>query len=151
MENRVYKVKDNVDFNVFGEIGYEIFVGTLIIYKVQVIDIDSEPVMIMKKNYYNNKDWQDVYYKAHKKDYNKIGLKIQNGEPKQDKNYEMLLTSWRIQINLADDKWLGFKPADPFFIATYYNADILDKYCGEEIKFLKEKDLIEEISVSDEN
>lgn len=149
--DKVYKIKNLSEETVkkFEENGYCMFPGTQTIAKIikQEIDKSDLPQQFLDA-YYNNPEWKKKFYNTHKKLVKEqLGLQYKAGEIKMTKKFQKILENWRIQIDLADDPWLGFTSADPFDQRVFFNVAVLDKYCEEEIKSLKEQDLIEELSV----
>ena len=63
------------------------------------------------------------------------------------KKFKSIITDWLVEADFLEDRWLGFRSADPFDSRIFYNVSVLNKYCEQEIKELKEAELIEEIEV----
>ena len=100
------------------------------------------------KGIYSNLEWKEKFYDKHKDRIKEaIGLKYnRKGEVVLTKKFKEFLANWRIQIDF-DDRWIGFTSADPFDHNVYYAKQVLDNYCGDVIKDLLEKELIEVIEV----
>ena len=147
----VYKVKENIDLNEFAKLGYDVTPGEhLILFKFIPQNIDGEAVRFLMDTYYNNKQWKKHFYDKNRKEFiKKMNLRYdkKTGEIIMNDTFEMVLTNWRIEIDTDEDGWVGFKPLDPFNTNIYYGCGILDKFCGEEIKILLEKELIDKIEV----
>lgn len=149
MGNLIYKVKDNIDINEFGKIGYDIFPQSNdIVFKFVPQPLEGEVVQGSLNGIYNNQKWIKQFYNANKKRVKEaIGLKYnKKGEAVLTKRFVEVLTNWRIQIDF-EDRWVGFKSLDPFDNQVFYAKQVLDLYCEEEIKFLLEKGVIETIEV----
>lgn len=148
---KVYKLKDDSTdtLNKVAECGFDLIDGTLIMFKIVPQPLDSEPVQALLDKYYNNIEWQQRFYKYHRKDFIKdFDLKYDNkGRIKDSKKFKQMLCAWRIEIDPKDDYWLGFRAMDPHISFAWYGAYYMDKYCLEEINKLKEVGVIEEIEV----
>lgn len=154
MSDKVYKIKDNIDINYFGTINYDLFPNTTsIVFKIIPQPIEGELAQATLKNIYNNPLWKERFYEKYKKRLiQELGLKYgKDGKAILSKKFESILTKWRIQIDFQDDRWVGFTSLDFFDNSVYYNTKVLDKYCHDEIQFLKSLDLLEEVDVSDYN
>lgn len=149
MGNLIYKVKDNIDINVFGRIGYDLFPETNnVVIKFVEQDIKSDIVQGTLRGIYQNKNWKEQFYDKYEDRIKEImGLRYnKKGKAILTKKFKEYLVSWRIQIDF-DDRWIGFTSADPFDHNIYYAKQVLDTYCETVIKDLLEKDLIEVIEV----
>ena len=149
MGNLIYKVKDDIDINVFGRIDFDLFPETNnVIFKVVPQDIESDIVQGTLRGIYANQEWRTKFYDKYKSRIKEvIGLKYnKRGEPILNEKFKNVLFNWRIQIDF-DDRWIGFTSADPFDHNIYYAKQVLDTYCETVIKDLLEKDLIETIEV----
>lgn len=154
--NTVYRVKENVDINEFGKIGYDLIPnGGRTIIKIIEQPIDGELAHKMLEQMYENQQWKDLFYKKHKQALrDTLGLRYnkRTGKAILNEKFSNVLTKWYITIDLDvdDDRWIGFRSLDKFDTSVFYSAkEVLDKYCAEEIKMLKEKDFIEEIEVGE--
>lgn len=151
MADIIYKLKENIDLNKLGELHFDVLPGKsdLILFKIVTQDFDSEIVQHTLTRLYKNRDWIEQIYNKNK-DYLKDYLSLE-----YDKDYNIIynskfkemICSWRIQIDKADCDWLGFTSMDFNDTTTFYNKNILDKFCKEEIELLKQNDLIEEYEV----
>lgn len=154
---KIYKIKDEADIDSFGELKYEMIdasegAGTVPDYKIIKTvpqDIKSELPQLIINGVYSNPEWIKKFYVNNKETFRKVlGLSYGiNGKIKMSKKFKAICEGWRITIDPFGDKWLGFESIDPFDQRVFYNASILDKYCGEEIKTLLDKGLIEIIEV----
>ena len=149
MSDLIYKVKDNININDFGKIGYDIFPQTNdVVFKFIPQPLDGEVVQGSLNGIYNNPEWRTKFYNPNKKRVKEsIGLKYnRRGEAILNKRFVEVLTNWRVQIDF-EDRWVGFKSLDPFDNQIFYAKDVLDRYCGEEIKFLLDKGVLETAEV----
>ncbi len=69
------------------------------------------------------------------------------GNLKLTPKFTEMISNWQILIELKGDRWVGFSSLDMSDTSIYYNKDLLDKYFPEEIALLKERNLIEEVEV----
>lgn len=146
----IYKFKEDTDFNKLAELGWDIIPNEhdLIFFKTVPQPNDGDLYRFLLIQYYKNEDWKKSIYSKYKKELNKIGVKYdKNGIIKKTKELEILLTMWRLETNENDGYWLGLKSADPYDNNYFYSKNIIDRYCEQEVKKLKELDLIEEIEV----
>lgn len=149
----VYKIKEGADLNKFAEKGYEIVqVGSYpVMIKIIPQDFDGELVQGTLKNIYNNNEWRKRIYSYHKKAIKEaLDLDYKRGKAVITDKFRHVLTDWRIQVEIFDDAWLGFKSMDKFEQKIYYNSCYLDRYCADEIKDLLADDLIELIEIEQE-
>ena len=151
---KIYRFKEDTDFNEIAKIGWDVMPksdANLTFFKFLEQPKDSELYNSLLNNYYKNEEWiKRVYNKNKKEIINAIGLKYnKNGIMKMNEKIEMVLTMWRLETEAADDFWICLKSADPFDRHHYYNKEVIDKYCAEEIKKLNELGLIEEIEVEE--
>lgn len=151
MGNLIYKIKDDVNFNKLGELGWDIIPGNdgkLIFLKFSIQPENGDLYIQLLQAYYLNSEWIRKVYNANKKGFKeKLGLRYtKKGKIMPNKKFEKALTHWIMEIS-EEDRWIGFTSYDPFDLKTYYGKPILDRYCEEELKLLKENDLIEEYEV----
>lgn len=153
MGDIVYRIKSDADLNKLGELGWDVIPnekGELTFLKFAVQPINGELVKQLLDNYYKNEEWKKLVYKNYKKEFkDKIGLRYdKKGNIVPSKKFNKALTHWILEIN-ENDKWIGFQTYDPLDMSIYYAKVNLDKYCEEDIKILKENDLIEEFEVTE--
>ena len=147
----VYKIKENVDLNKLEEIGYTLFEDTFTAVKVVTQPLEGAAVQHLLNNYYENPKWIKSVYKNSKKRLKKeLGLEYSK-ENKLIFTQKLIeiLTTWFIQIDKSEDKWVGFTSGDKFDTNVFYGKKVLDTYCQEEIELLKKHDLIEELYVEE--
>lgn len=149
----IYRLKEDIDFNKLAEIGWDVVPNNanLTFFKIIPQPIGGDLYQYLWTRIYNNPDWKKQIYDNHKKDIiEAIGLKYnKNGIIKMNSKLETMLVSWRLEVEEAEDLWLGLKSADPFDRNYFYSKKLIDKYCSEEVAKLKELDLIEEIEVEE--
>lgn len=149
----VYKIKDDIDFNELGKLGWDIVpnFNNLIFFKIVEQPLDSELPQLLLKNFYKNPRWiKEIYNKNKKEIVKQIGLEYdKNGEIIMSEKFVDTLKTWMLELDLSDSNWIGFKNLDIFNKNVMYNCKILDKFCENEIKLLKENNLIEEYEVGD--
>lgn len=148
--DKVYKIKDEVDNNVFGEIGYEMIpTADYTIVKVYELGIDHDLPQYKIKQFYGNPEWRDKIYKPNRKVFReRFDLRYdKGGNLKLTPKFTEMITNWQVLIELKGDRWVGFSSLDMSDTSIYYNKELLDKYFPEEIALLKERDLIEEVEV----
>lgn len=150
----VYKLKDDVDVNKFGELGYDIVPlpdSSVVLIKLVPQDFNSDLVQGSLAGIYNNPDFINRIYTPNKKTFvDGCGLTYdKNGKAKLTKKFVSMLTTWRIQIEPFGDKWIGFSSMDPYDSRIYYASRHLEQYCTEDMKLLKDNDLIERILVQE--
>jgi hypothetical protein len=147
----IYKFKIDTDFNELAKLGWDIIPSEidLIFFKTVPQPIDGDLYRYLLINFYKNEEWKDKFYKKNEKEITKnVGVKYdKNGILKMTPKLEMNLRMWRLETNRNDDFWLGLKSADPYDNNYFYSKKLIDKYCEEEVKKLKELGLIEEIEV----
>lgn len=149
--DKVYKIKDTVDNNLFGEIGYDLIPTLdLTVVKVVPLDYEHELVQYKIKQFYNNPEWRDKFYKPNKKIFKeRFDLRYsRDGQLKPTPTFIEMITNWQLLIELKGDRWLGFSTLDTSDSSVYYNKDLLDKYFPEEIEELKKRDVLEEVEVT---
>ena len=145
----VYKLKEDIEYNKLAELGFDVIpyeLGTMVFFKIVPQDLNGDAVKQMLDNFYLNPRWKEIYYTGKNKKIlkNNLGLEYdKEGNIKYNEKFETMLKSWRIEIN-TEDNWLGFCNMDSFDQSIYCGKNILDKYCKEEIKALRQADLIEE-------
>lgn len=147
----IYKIKENIDLSKLEEIGYTLFEDTFTAVKVVKQPLEGAATQYLLNSYYENPKWIKSIYKPSKKRLKKeLGLEYskENKLIFNEKLIEML-TTWFIQIDKSEDKWVGFTSGDKFDTNVFYGKKVLDTYCSEEIKLLKENDLIEELYVEE--
>ena len=155
MGNFIYKLKENADKNILGELGWDVIPGanisSLIFLKIVPQELGTELPNELLKSYYTNPVWRKQFYEKNKKEIRKkIGLRYNNkGEITYNEKFCNSLKNWILEIDEYDGGWIGFTPFDPFCKKTFYMKSYLDKFFGEEIRKLKEKDLIEEYEVNE--
>lgn len=164
MGNVIYKLQDGLDLNKLKEAGFDLVPGSEkidevegesvlvggVFVKVVPQALDSDPVKGSLNGLYNNPNWKEKMYKPNAARFFKVlGLKYnKKGEAVMTEKFKTVLTSWRIQID-TDDGWVGFTSADKFDQAIFYAKKVLDDYCSEDIKFMKENQIIEETEVNE--
>lgn len=151
MGNLIYKVKDDIDINVFGRNDFDLFPETTnVVFKFVPQELESDIVQGSLRGIYNNQNWRTKFYDKFKDRIKKaIGLKYnRRGEAILNEKFKQTLTNWRVQIDF-DDRWIGFTSADPFDHNVYYAKSVLDTYCADVIQKLTELDLIEVIEVEE--
>lgn len=135
---------------------YEWFHEDNVYYKIIEFDKKSEPVNYLF-NVYNSENWQkSIYFGQDMKDaYKEIGIKFRKVNDKGNlriiKNEEAykFLCNWFLKINFNEENvWLCLTPSD-LSIPEFYNADIIDRYCKEQIKDLLDFNIIEKVYVKD--
>ena len=131
----VYKIKENVDLNEFANIGYDVNPGLthLVIFKFIPQHIDSRPVRFLLETYYENKQWKKNFYDKNRKEFIKtLGLKYdkKTGEIIMNETFELVLSNWRIEIDVDEDGWVGFAPFDPYNANVFFGSKILDDFCS---------------------
>lgn len=153
-KNKIYKLKE-CDLNELNTI----FDLNPVNSNPFVLVVFREKMDIVKwllKTYYENKDWIENVYKKNEDFFKKeFGIQYrENGELKFNKKVFELIKTWILESDFGNkdknDKFyrsLYLRPMDPYTNVEFYNTEILDKYCGEIIKKLKEKDLIIEETV----
>lgn len=157
IKNTVYKIKDGTDLNEFAKLGYELLPDQrLTLIKFVEQPLDSKLPQNMLEMIYDNAEWKERVYSKNKKVLREtLGLRYSRttGKAIIDEKFKKVLTMWRIQIEAADseDKWIGFTCLDRFYNNVFYGTQVLDLYCADEIALLKEKGLIEEIEVENDN
>lgn len=149
----VYKLKSDIDLNELAKLDYDVATtpdGNIVFFKIVPQDVDGELVKMQLEQVYENPKWISMFYKKHRKELrSKLGLSYKNDKAIMTNKFKEVLTNWRIQIEPSDDGWIGFKSYDRFDNTFFYGKNVLDKYCGEEIKKLKESELIEEFDATD--
>ena len=147
----VYKIKENVDLSKLEELGYVLFEDTFTAIKVCKQPLDSGPVQYLFNSYYKNKKWQKIIYKKDKKTFKKeLNLQYdKENEPIMNEKFVEMLTTWFIQIDKSEDKWVGLTSGDKFDSNVFYGKKVLDSYCKNEIELLKQNDLIEELTIEE--
>lgn len=149
-----YKLKTEEMMNELAKNGYDLIPNTVIAFKIIEQDLDSDLVKHLLNTYYENKRWQETFYKKNKEEFFKtIGLEYKKGKPVMSEKFTTMLKSWRIEVDPYDSEFpyfLSFRSMDFHDIHTFYQKDLLDKYFGEEIKSLLEKGIIEEVGLEDE-
>lgn len=152
IKGTVYRIKEGVDLNKFGERDYEILPSeNPILIKVIPQDIDGELCQGTLNNIYNNGEWRAKIYAKHKDTISQaLDLTYKRGKAVLTDKFKRVLTDWRIQIEPFTDGWIGFASMDVFDKNVYYASNILEKYCADEIKALLDADMIELIPVEQE-
>nr|DAR59168.1 MAG TPA: hypothetical protein [Caudoviricetes sp.] len=152
IKGTVYRIKEGVDLNKFGERDYEILPSeNPILIKVIPQDIDGELCQGTLNNIYNNGEWRAKIYAKHKDTISQaLDLTYKRGKAVLTDKFKRVLTDWRIQIEPFTDGWIGFASMDVFDKNVYYASNILEKYCAGEIKALLDADMIELIPVEQE-
>lgn len=152
IKGTVYRIKEGVDLNKFGERDYEILPSeNPILIKVIPQDIDGELCQGTLNNIYNNGEWRAKIYAKHKDTISQaLDLTYKRGKAVLTDKFKRVLTDWRIQIEPFTDGWIGFASMDVFDKNVYYASNILEKYCADEIKALLDADMIELVPVEQE-
>lgn len=152
IKGTVYRIKEGVDLNKFGERDYEILPSeNPILIKVIPQDIEGELCQGTLNNIYNNGEWRAKIYAKHKETISQaLDLTYKRGKAVLTDKFKRVLTDWRIQIEPFTDGWIGFASMDVFDKNVYYASNILEKYCADEIKALLDADMIELIPVEQE-
>lgn len=152
IKGTVYRIKEGIDLNKFGERDYEILPSeNPILIKVIPQDIDSELCQGTLNNIYNNGEWRAKIYAKHKDTISQaLDLTYKRGKAVLTDKFKRVLTDWRIQIEPFTDGWIGFASMDVFDKNVYYASNILEKYCADEIKALLDADMIELVPVEQE-
>lgn len=147
----IYRLKKDVDLNKLGELGWDIAPcqNGMIFMKYSVQPLDSDLPNQLLNAYYKNPFWIEKFYKKNKKRFKeKIDLRYdRKGNIMKSKHFEKTLTHWVIEIEEYEEGWICISPYDDFCKNSFYGKQVLDKYCTEDIKKLKEADLIEEFEV----
>lgn len=147
----VYKVKEDIDQNKFGEIGYEMVPSPeMQIVKIVEFDYDSELVQTKIKNLYGNPAWKERFYNGDGRKILKrrLGLRYNpDGTIKKTEKFVEMITNWVLSIELNGDKMVGFSSLDSGDSSVYCAKTLLDKYFNNEIQLLKDHNLIEEAEV----
>lgn len=163
MKEKFYKIKEDVTSEYlvnnegFDYLPLEITLDE-IVCKVVKLPYDS---LIVKKviEMYNSPKWQEEVLDKLKleEEFKKVGIFFENildemsGKMKklvvEDKNFIEMVTTWRLEVNFSDDCLLYFTTSDMSFPFSFYNKDILDTFCKNEIEDLKKKGIIEETDV----
>lgn len=150
MGNLIYKVKDEIEINVFNK-DFDLFPGTSsVIFKLVPQKLESDIVQGTLNGFYRNQKWRTEFYDRFKDRIKEsTGLKYnRRGEPIFNKKFTNMLINWRIQIDF-EDRWIGFTSADPFDHQIFYGKKVLDTYCKDVIDDLLEKGLIEVFEVEE--
>lgn len=152
IKGTVYRIKEGVDLNKFGERDYEILPSeNPILIKIIPQDIDGELCQGTLNNIYNNGEWRAKIYAKHKDTISQaLDLTYKRGKAVLTDKFKRVLTDWRIQIEPFTDGWIGFASMDVFDKNVYYASNILEKYCADEIKELLDADMIELVPVEQE-
>lgn len=147
---QIYRIKEGSEWMALQPLGYEVYETSPISFrKVVPQDLNGELCQGRIENIYNNHDWQKQIYSQHKKKISKtLGLRFRKSKVVMTDRLASILTSWEIYIDMSDG-WIGFTSGDPFDQRVYYATVHLDKYCADEIKALKDADLIEVIEVEE--
>lgn len=149
MANVVYRIREGIELNEFLLLGYDIVDNSMLMKIVEVDDTNELSNYLMKK-YYTNIKWIEQIYNPNKKEIAKIiDLKYDKyGQIRHSKKLDQMIHNWTLMFDL-EDLWLGFTSSDPFDQEVFYNKILLDKHFEDEIKTLKELNLIEEFEVED--
>lgn len=151
MKNIIYKLKDDIDLNKLEELGWDVAPceNGMIFVKFSVQPLDGELSKQLLDAYYNNPVWVKNFYNKKKKEIiKKLDLRYdKKGNIMPSKHFEKVLTHWIMEIENYDLNWISITPYDDFCKNNFYGKQVLDKYCAEDIKKLKELDLIEEIEI----
>ena len=157
---KIYELKPNVSVDDLLEIGFfklpfEIVGNDLVLAKMITFPREHELVNQAINNVFNNEEWQNIVFNEEgTKEYlESIDILFEsyideNGNEKflVVENQELidLICNWRLEFNLSDDdKWLGFTTSDIITNNVYFNINILNNYCLNEINQLLEKDFIQ--------
>lgn len=146
----VYKLKKDINLSKLEEIGYTLFNNDFTAIKVSKQDLNSGTVQYLMNCYYKNEKWKkDIYKKNKKRFQEEIGLKYDKQQIVMNEKFVEMITTWFIQIDKDEEKWIGLTSGDKYDSNVFYNQKILDTYCKEEVELLKKNDLIEEFYVEE--
>lgn len=162
MDKKFYKIKDDfsaqylVENEGFDYLPLEITTNE-IVCKVVRLSYESEMVQQLVEMY-NSKKWQEkVLDELLLEDsFKEMGIIFEeffdeNGNEKkvvvENENFMEMVTIWRLEIDFSDSNLLYFTTGDSSFPYAFYDKKILNEYCGDLIKELKEKGIIEETDV----
>lgn len=147
---KIYKLKETVTMEDLKKRRYvEVPGDTGVIAKIIKQPLNGDLAKTMTEGLYGNPKWVKQFYDQNKKQFKEIlGLKYdKSGNIVMTKKFKSIITDWLVEADFLEDRWLGFRSADPFDSRIFYNVSVLNKYCEQEIKELKEAELIEEIEV----
>lgn len=145
---KVYKIKDEFTKDDLVDLGFEEINSAdhEIYVKVLRQPLESELPQSIINGFYNNPNWKEKIYKPNRVLLEKA-MKLyydDDGKVIINKDIEDIVCEWRIQVDLIDDRWLGFTSGDPFDREVFYSTKVLDRYCGDEIQnMLQYIDVIE--------
>lgn len=153
---RLYKVKYEKKPEDLLNLGYDFMPFELvdkenILFKIVKLSKESKAYQ-MVVNVFNNAKWQEESLIPEAiLAYEELGVKWEDfvdeeGNVKktviEDEHFIEMYTTWRIEIDMEEDKLVGFTTGDMSFPYTFYNRDILDMFCEDEINKLFEEGLI---------
>lgn len=161
-KNKFYKIKDEfsaqylVENEGFDYLPLEITTDE-IVCKVVKLPYESEMVQQLVEMY-NSKKWQEKVLDdlLLEEEFKKIGIDFEifydeDGNSQrcvvENENFMEMVSVWRLEINFSDSNLLYFTTGDSSFPYSFYGKKILDEYCGDFIKELKGKGIIEETDV----
>lgn len=151
MKNTVYKIKNDIDINEFGKIGYDIMPNSsYTVFKFVEQPIDGKLAQDALQYIYENPSWKEKIYKKNKSAIREtLGLRFnrRTGKAIINEKFKNVLIMWRIEIEMNGDRWVGFTSLDQFDSNVFYGKQVIDEYCKQEIELLKEKGFVEEIEV----
>ena len=155
---RVYKVKYEKKPEHLLDLGYDFMPIDIVekenvLFKIFKMPNDG-PAIKLVIGVFNNPDWQEnnLNIPGVLGAYEELGIKWEEyadeeGNVKkvvvEDENFIDMFTTWRIEIDMDDDRLLGFTTGDMSFPYTFYNRDILDTFCDDEIDYLFQEGILE--------
>ena len=150
MSNKIYRIKDGVNTSDFEKLGYTIIEEPqYFLIKATEQPWESDLVQAKFEYIYSSPEWKKRFYDGNEKLFLKtLHLKYdKDGSVVLSKQFKKMLQSWLIQIDFDGDGWVCFTSVDPNDRNTYYNKESFDKYFKDEIDFLLNADLIEDVEV----
>lgn len=161
--NKVYQVKlsDDVRDKLLDlgweKVPYEVRLSDGVYIKPIKFDKKSEPANYAI-NVMNSEKWQKAYLSDKKKrelyndlnvKFKKINKKGQYRLVKCKETYEFVCT-WYLYVDFNEENvWVGFSPID-INLPDFFIADMIDRYCPNEIKELLDNDIASLLYVSNE-
>lgn len=161
MEKAKVYVSKSKDPNDFAKLGYYVMMpdqtgsSDIIVYIPITLKRDDNPVVSVI-NWFNGdsfheniKNDKDTY-----ENFKRHGVRFENAYSDKDgKIHKRVILdeeayaffcSWRMEINTSDDNMIMLTMGDAQFPIGFCNCSVIDKYCTDEIKKLKEAGIVEE-------